>query len=232
MKKLLTALALGMMLSACASTPNADDVINEALAAMNDAESASECATLTYEQAKKALAEAQQAAENGDQETARSKARLAQTLAKQAKDEAELNAEECQKRLQQQLEIAQKLDNVVSDEDDVINSDSNFEVVYFDFDEATLSSAAVDAIMKNVTMLKASPLMNVQLAAHTDERGTTEYNLALSQKRGETVKSYVTTMGIAAERLEVVPYGKEKPVAFGSREQDYALNRRVEFIGK
>ena len=86
--------------------------------------------------------------------------------------------------------------------------------------------------MKNIAILRQKPTMSVQLAAHTDERGTTEYNLALSQKRGETVKNYVTTMGIDEGRLIVVPYGKEKPVAFGSREQDYALNRRVEFIGR
>lgn len=234
MKKLLTAIALGLMLSACASTQNATDVLDEALAAINDASSASECATLTYDQAKKALAEAQAAAEAGDQDTARQKARLAQALAKQAKEEAELNAEECKKRIEQQEEIAQKLDtnNVVSDDDEPVVTDDTFETVYFDFDEATLSKDAVAAITKNVSILKASPLMNVQLAAHTDERGTTEYNLALSQKRGETVKSYVTTMGISADRIDVVPYGKEKPVAFGSREQDYALNRRVEFIGR
>jgi len=232
MKKLLISLALGFMFCGCATTQPATDVLNDAVAAMNDTGNASECATQTYEQAKKALEEAQAAAANGDNETARSKARLAQTLAKQAKEEAELNAEECEKRKQQQQQIASILDNnVVSDDDEVVVSDESFEVVYFDFDEATLSSAAVDAIMKNVSILKQKPTLSVQLAAHTDERGTTEYNLALSQKRGEIVKSYVTTMGIDGERLDVVPYGKEKPVAFGSREQDYALNRRVEFIG-
>lgn len=235
MKKVLMMCAVGLMLTvtACATTQNASDVIDEAVAAMNDTGNASECATLTYEQAKKALAEAQEAAAAGDQETARAKARLAQTLAKQAKEEAELNAEDCAKRLEQQTEIAQRLDqNVVSDVDDVVVSDVAFEVVYFDFDEAQLSSAAVEAIMKNIAILRQKPTMSIQLAAHTDERGTTEYNLALSQKRGETVKNYVTTMGIDEARLVVVPYGKEKPVAFGSREQDYALNRRVEFIGR
>lgn len=233
MKKLFTALVIGLLVTSCATKPNAGDVIDEAMSAINDAESASECAALTYDQAKKALAEAQAAAEAGDQDTARQKARLAQTLAKQAKEEAELNAADCQKRLQQQLEITQKLDdNVVADTDEVIASDNTFEVVYFDFDEATLSTNAINAIMTNVAILKATPAMNVMLTAHTDERGTTEYNLALSQKRGETVRSYVTTMGIDADRITVVPYGKEKPVAFGSREQDYALNRRVEFIGR
>lgn len=233
MKKLLLSWAVGLMLTACATTQNAGDVIDEAVAAMNDTGNASECATLTYEQAKKALADAQAAVAAGDQDTARAKARLAQTLARQAKEEAELNAEDCAKRLAQQAELAQRLDqNVVNDEDDVIVSDAAFEVVYFDFDEAQLSSSAVEAIMNNITILKQKPAMTVQLAAHTDERGTTEYNLALSQKRGETVRNYMITMGIAETRLSVVPYGKEKPVSFGSREQDYALNRRVEFIGR
>ena len=72
--------------------------------------------------------------------------------------------------------------------------------------------------------------MNVFLNAHTDERGTTEYNLALSQRRGESVKDHAQSMGIDASRMTVIPYGKEKPASIGSREQDYALNRRVEFI--
>ena len=233
MKKWLISLAFGLMFCGCATTQDASSVIDEATAAMNDTGNASACATQTYEQAKKALEEAQAAAAAGDQETARQKARLAQSLARQAKEEAELNEEECAKRRSQKEEIASILDNnVVADTDEIVQTDDAFEVVYFDFDEATLSTAAIDAIMKNVAVLKQKPSLNVQLAAHTDERGTTEYNLALSQKRGETVKSYVMTMGIEEGRIDVVPYGKEKPVSFGSREQDYALNRRVEFIGR
>ena len=87
-----------------------------------------------------------------------------------------------------------------------------------------------ETLKKNVTVLKNNPSMNVILGSHTDERGTTEYNLALSQKRGNSVKEHAQSMGIDGSRMSVVPYGKEKPASIGSREQDYALNRRVEFI--
>ena len=111
-----------------------------------------------------------------------------------------------------------------------MTADSSFGVIYFDFDESFLSSSALETLKKNVTVLKNNPSMNVILGSHTDERGTTEYNLALSQKRGNSVKDHAQSMGIDGSRMSVVPYGKEKPASIGSREQDYALNRRVEFI--
>ena len=96
-----------------------------------------------------------------------------------------------------------------------MTADSSFGVIYFDFDESFLSSSALETLKKNVTVLKNNPSMNVILG---------------SQKRGNSVKDHAQSMGIDGSRMSVVPYGKEKPASIGSREQDYALNRRVEFI--
>ncbi|MCL2325416.1 MAG: OmpA family protein [Proteobacteria bacterium] len=236
MKIQLASLAIAACLAmACASSQPASNVIKDAEEAMLNADSAKECAAQTYALAQKALAEAQEAQARGDAETARQKARLAQTLANQAKDEAIMNAEDCERQRAAALAMHEKLadsGNIVDDIDVVVRGDVEFEIVYFDFDESTLSSAAVKSITANIGILRQKPGLAVQLAAHTDERGTTEYNLALSQKRGESVRVYMTTMGIEPRRLTVVPYGKEKPVALGSREQDHALNRRVEFIAR
>lgn len=231
MKKLLSALGFAIILAGCAGTQPASDLLEDATAAMNDVGNAKECAAETYALAQAALKEAMEAKEKGDDELARSKARLAQTLAKQAKEEAEMNAEDCERRRNAAAAVDEKL-NVVDELADTNEyvSDSAFKIVYFDFDESSLSQDALSALQTNVALLRANPQMNVLLTAHTDDRGTTEYNLALSQKRGDSVKEHAASMGVEASRMSVVPYGKEKPASSGTREQDYALNRRVEFI--
>ena len=230
MKKILSALGFVIILAGGATQP-ASDLLEDATAAMNDVGNAKECAAETYALAQAALKEAMEAKENGDTETARSKARLAQTLAKQAKEEAEQNAEDCERR----RNAANTIDSKLNEVDELADTteyatDNAFKIVYFDFDESTLSQDALSALQTNVAVLRANPQMNVLLTAHTDDRGTTEYNLALSQKRGDSVKEHATKMGVEATRMSVVPYGKEKPASAGTREQDYALNRRVEFI--
>ena len=231
MKKIALTLGMIFMLTGCASQQPATDLLEDATAAMNSAGNAQECAAETFALAQAALKEAQDAQAAGDVELARSKARLAQTLAKQAKEEAQMNAEDCERRKNAAAAVDEKL-NVVDELAEVssFEPDSAFQTIYFDFDESFLSSEAVGNLTANVTILKNKPEMRIMLAAHTDERGTTEYNLALSQKRGDVVKEHAVKMGIEPERLSVVPYGKEKPASMGNREQDYALNRRVEFI--
>ena len=223
---------LTMALAGCASKEPVADLINDATSAMNDSGNAKECASQTYALAQQALKEAQDAQAAGDEETARQKARLAQSLAKQAKEEAEQNAEDCERQRNAANAMAEKLAPVEDDFANIseLSLDDSFKVIYFDFDESFLSTTAMADLQENVATLKKKPEINVILAAHTDERGTTEYNLALSQKRGDSVKENAQSMGIAASRMTVVPYGKEKPASSGSREQDYALNRRVEFI--
>lgn len=230
MKKFFIPLVGMLMLAGCSSQEPVSNLINDALSAMKDTGNAEECATETYKLAQTALADAQAAQKAGDTDTARQKARLAQTLAKQAKEEALMNAEDCERRKNASAAV-----NEILETDDFANipqftTDDSFKVIYFDFDESSLSTDAIQDLQANVMVLRQKEGMNVYLAAHTDERGTTEYNLALSQRRGESVKEHAQSMGIDGSRMTVVPYGKEKPVSFGSREQDYALNRRVEFI--
>lgn len=227
-----TGICFALAIAGCASKEPVADLINNAQSAMDDAGNAKDCATQTFALAQQALKEAQEAVEAGDEETARQKARLAQSLAKQAKEEAEQNAEDCERQRNAANDLAEKL---APFQDDFANAtdlalDDTFKVIYFDFDESFISTDAMADLQANVNTLKTRPELNVILAAHTDERGTTEYNLALSQKRGDAVKEHAQSLGIDAARMTVVPYGKEKPASSGTRDQDYALNRRVEFI--
>ncbi|MEO6097819.1 MAG: peptidoglycan-associated lipoprotein Pal [Fibrobacteria bacterium] len=104
-----------------------------------------------------------------------------------------------------------------------------FKPVYFPYDQATLPETAKDLLAKAAELMKQAPGVTVQIDGHADERGTDEYNLALGEKRANTVKAYLTNYGINPSRLKTISYGEEKPNAIGHEETDWAQNRRDEF---
>ncbi|NDE25780.1 MAG: OmpA family protein, partial [Betaproteobacteria bacterium] len=91
-------------------------------------------------------------------------------------------------------------------------------VVYFDYDSFALKPEARAVLERNAAHLQANKQFKVQLEGHTDERGGREYNLALGQKRAETVRRALTLLGVSDAQLEAVSFGKEKPAASGSDE--------------
>lgn len=106
-----------------------------------------------------------------------------------------------------------------------------FEKVYFDFDAYVLSQPARDMLSKNAELLKNKDASEkIQIQGNCDERGSDEYNLALGEKRAKAAYNYLVTLGIPAERLSVISYGKEKPADPGHDEAAWAKNRRDEFV--
>ena len=101
-------------------------------------------------------------------------------------------------------------------------------VVYFDYDSFTLKPEARAVLERNAAHLQSNKQFKVQLEGHTDDRGGREYNLALGQKRAETVRRALTLLGVSDAQLEAISFGKEKPAAAGADEATYAKNRRVE----
>ena len=101
-------------------------------------------------------------------------------------------------------------------------------VIYFDYDSFALKPEARAVLERNAAHLQANKQFKVQLEGHTDERGGREYNLALGQKRAETVRRALTLLGVSDAQLEAVSFGKEKPAAAGADESAFAKNRRVE----
>jgi peptidoglycan-associated lipoprotein len=101
--------------------------------------------------------------------------------------------------------------------------------VFFDFDKAILSNEAKKSLDDNTKWLKANPAVRIVVQGHCDERGTTEYNLALGERRAQAVKSYLTSLGIDGSRLSTISYGEERPVDPAHHEESWALNRRAEF---
>jgi peptidoglycan-associated lipoprotein len=103
---------------------------------------------------------------------------------------------------------------------------SQFGIVYFDFDKSNIKPEFEDTIKANAKMLLDSPNMRVTIEGHCDERGTNEYNLALGQRRAESVRRALVAAGVPAARLSTVSFGEERPVDLGHTEEAWAKNRR------
>ena len=104
------------------------------------------------------------------------------------------------------------------------------EAIYFAFDDYTLGSSAQEQLTKLSEFLKAQQAAVVQIEGHCDERGSIEYNLALGERRAQSVKNYLVQLGIDSSRLPTISYGEEKPVVEGSDESAWSKNRRAEFV--
>ena len=108
--------------------------------------------------------------------------------------------------------------------------DKNVKDAYFDYDKADIRNDARDALSQTAQFLRSYPQLKVVIEGHCDERGSTEYNLALGDRRAAAAKQFLVSLGIPAERMETVSYGKEKPFCTASNEECYTQNRRAHFV--
>jgi peptidoglycan-associated lipoprotein len=107
---------------------------------------------------------------------------------------------------------------------------SALKIVHFALDKYTLSNEARTILQGDAEWLKGHPSVVVQIEGHCDERGSLEYNLALGEKRANSVKAYLQQLGIDASRLSTVSLGEERPVDSGHTEEAWSKNRRNEFV--
>lgn len=101
---------------------------------------------------------------------------------------------------------------------------------YFDYDSAEINGVTREALRRTADFLKGYPQMHVTIEGHCDERGSTEYNLALGDRRANAVKQYLISLGIPDERFNAVSFGKEKPFCTEAKEACYTRNRRGHFV--
>jgi peptidoglycan-associated lipoprotein len=99
--------------------------------------------------------------------------------------------------------------------------------VFFDFDKYDLKPEAQSQLDQQAAWLKTYPQHTFVVEGHADERGTREYNLALGERRANSVKNYLVALGIDPNRIQVISYGKERPEVLGSNEAAWAQNRRA-----
>jgi peptidoglycan-associated lipoprotein len=104
--------------------------------------------------------------------------------------------------------------------------------IYFDFDKSFIRDDARSVMKANAEWLKANPKVKIKIEGNCDERGTKEYNQALGQRRATSAKKYLTDLGIAARRISLISYGKEKPICAEQNEECWQKNRRDDFAAE
>ncbi|MFT5696029.1 MAG: peptidoglycan-associated lipoprotein, partial [Myxococcota bacterium] len=102
---------------------------------------------------------------------------------------------------------------------------------YFDYDRSEIRNDMRDILKLNAEVLQLSGA-TAMIEGHADERGSEEYNLALGERRAETIRKYMTALGVASSQLRIVSYGESKPAVSGHDDNAWRLNRRVEFIAR
>lgn len=99
--------------------------------------------------------------------------------------------------------------------------------IYFDTDRFNIDSADAAALQSQAQYFARFPQLTFTVEGHADERGTREYNLALGERRANAAKNYLVSLGVTADRIRTVSFGKERPVALASNEAAWAQNRRA-----
>jgi len=112
--------------------------------------------------------------------------------------------------------------------DKLVNSGASF-ILYFSYDDTEIDEQATQIIIEHANFMRDNPELSLRLEGHADERGTREYNLALGENRALSVKEVLGLYGLE-NRIEVVSFGEEKPIAFTHDESSWQKNRRVEFV--
>jgi peptidoglycan-associated lipoprotein len=98
--------------------------------------------------------------------------------------------------------------------------------IHFDFDKYNIRPEDAEILKENAALLKKYPKVKIQVEGHCDERGTTEYNLALGERRANSAKRYLVSLGISPDRISTISYGKERPLDPSHNEEAWAKNRR------
>jgi peptidoglycan-associated lipoprotein len=102
--------------------------------------------------------------------------------------------------------------------------------VFFEFDDVTIREDQRQALHAAAAWLRANPAATLTIQGHSDERGTSEYNLALGERRAAATKAYLVALGIVPDRIRVVSYGEERPFVLGHDEEIWRWNRRAHLL--
>jgi peptidoglycan-associated lipoprotein len=121
-------------------------------------------------------------------------------------------------------------DSIAGKSLDDLNRDSPLKPLFFALDSADVSAEGQRVLQENATIMKKYPAWQITIEGHCDERGTAEYNLALGERRAIAAKNYLVSLGIAADKVKTVSYGKEFPFDPGHDDGAWSKNRRAHFV--
>ena len=113
---------------------------------------------------------------------------------------------------------------------DDLNRDSPLRPLFFELDQSDVSAAGQQVLQANAAVMKKYPAWQITIEGHCDERGTAEYNLALGERRALAAKNYLVSLGVPADKVKTVSYGKEFPFDAGHDEGAWKNNRRAHFV--
>lgn len=216
----LGALAL-VFLAACGGRPPTD-AMEAARAAFEDSADAERCAEAEYRAARNLLEQAEAAYADRDYPRARQLADAAAQQAARARQLAAENAENCDRVQQATDEVTERRDT--RDQGEPVVTDHEFVPIYFEYDASTIDATAQRILNGHAEQLVRNPSWRMQVEGHCDTRGSTNYNLALGDRRARAVKEYLVRMGVPPDQISTVSYGSEMPVA-----SEHTRNRRAEF---
>jgi len=202
-------LCLGLVLSGCPKKT-----------VMKEQPSAKTAAELAAEREKAAKAEAERVARERAEKEARER-----EIARMKEEEARRALAEKQKEFEKSL-VAKKQPGIEGE----IYESKLLKDIHFDFDRYDIRPKEAEILKENVTVLKKLPNAKIQIEGHCDERGTNEYNLALGERRANSTKNYLISIGIPAPRISTISYGEERPLDPGHNEEAWTKNRRAHTI--
>jgi peptidoglycan-associated lipoprotein len=206
--------------------------IDAAERAMQDLDKLKDCVPELHAAARAAMEQAQGLLKAEKYDEAKAAFLAARQLADKAKKECDAKkkaAEEAEKKRLAELaaqEAARAMNNTPAE---APAGPASLVTVLFDFNAAELTDRARADLEQNAEFLRARAQLRVQVEGHCDSRGSTEYNLALGERRAMAVRQFLVKLGIDPERLEIISYGEERPADPDSTEEAFGKNRRAEF---
>ena len=144
---------------------------------------------------------------------------------KDAKEAERIREEELKKEFEKSL-VAKKTPGI----EGVVLESTMLKDIHFDFDKFSILPREAEILKENSALLKKYPGMKFQIEGHCDERGTGEYNLALGERRANSAKKYLISLGIEPSRITTISYGEERPFDQAHNEDAWTKNRRAHFI--
>ncbi len=229
-------LMAALVLTACGGPPT--ETLTSAETALQDAALAKRCAKDEYAAAERMYKQAQEESAAGNYEEAKSSAEAAKKLAIHARNKALLNQDACEaaeraeaERLAAEEASRQKTIQVHEEAAayEAGEADLSFKMIHFGFNTSEIAEPEREILSEHASKLEANPSVKLVIGGHCDTRGSTEYNLALGEKRAQVVRKYLVSMGVEASRLSIISYGEEEPLTMGTTEADHRKNRRAEF---
>jgi len=213
---IVLALCLGLILSGCPKKT----VVKEEPSVKKAEESAAERERARLEaERKEREAKEREAARIREEAAKKEQERKEQAQREQAQ------REQAKRELEKSL-VSQKTPGI---EGEVFES-SLLKDIHFDFDKYDIRPEDTKILKESAALLMKHPRVRIQIEGHCDERGTNEYNLALGERRSNSAKKYLISMGVPESRLSTISYGEERPLDPGHNEEAWARNRRAHFV--